>query len=60
MVYEDYLVEMDKATEDFKKDLDNEIYHEMMDELIVKFLRNMGYTEMADKYDKASEYFWYS
>ena len=60
MVYEDYLEEMDKATEDFKKDLDNESYHGIMDELIVKFLRDMGYKEMADKYDEASEYFWYA
>lgn len=60
MVYEDYLAKTDEAIKKYEVYLDNEIYHEIMDDLIVEFLRDMGYTEMADKYEKAKHYFWYA
>lgn len=60
MTYEDYLNEMDKATKKFEEEQDNESYHGHMDYIIVEFLKSLGYTEMADKYDEASEHFWYS
>lgn len=60
MVYEDYLAKMDEATKRFEEEQDNESYHGHMDAIITEFLRDMGYTEMADKYDEASEYFWYA
>jgi hypothetical protein len=67
MGYEDYLEEMERLNKEqitegswgYRCD-DEEWYHRKMDEILVNFLKDMGYTEMADKYDKASEYFWYA
>lgn len=69
MVYEDYLEEMDKLTKElikpetednFEGCEDEEYYHIKMDNILVNFLKDMGYEEMVDKYEKARKHFWYS
>lgn len=64
MVYEDYLEEMDKLERkliDSEGECeDNEYYHVRLDDMLVNFLKDMGYKELAEKYEKASEHFWYS
>jgi hypothetical protein len=38
----------------------NEEIHENADALLVEFVRELGYTKLADYYDKLSEKFWYA
>ena len=62
-INERYLTKIDEINNYFVKNdyvLDNEGYHIEMDDLLVDFLIELGYEEIAEKYCKASEYFWYS
>ena len=62
-INEKYLEEIDETNERHVKNdyvLDNESYHIEMDELLVNFLKELGYEEIAEKYNKASDWFWYS
>lgn len=40
--------------------VDNESYHGEWDDLIVEFLKEIGYKKIANRYEKAMEYFWYA
>ena len=55
-----YLKKMKELDKDFEKFEDNENYHKDYDDLIVEFLTEAGLEKLAETYDKASRYFWYS
>ena len=40
--------------------MDNDIYHEEWDDLIIKILKENGYNKISKMYEKAREWFWYS
>ena len=39
---------------------DEEEYHKIMDNLLVELIKELGYEKVAELYEKASEWFWYS
>ena len=58
-----YLTKIDEINKRYVKNdyvLDNEGYHIETDELLVNLLKELGYEEIAEKYNKASDWFWYS
>ena len=58
---EKYLDKMEELELKFERGLfDNETYHIGYDELIIDFLKEIGYETLSKKYKEASSYFWYS
>lgn len=51
-------IEQAKELEKFK--IDKEAYHCYWDSLIKKILKENGFEEIAEMYNKASECFWYA
>lgn len=39
---------------------DNERDHSEADRTLLEFIRSLGYNDLADAFDKASEEFWYA
>lgn len=39
---------------------DKEVAHIKADDLLVDFIRELGYTKLADRFEKASNGFWYA
>lgn len=39
---------------------DEEQYHIEMDTLLTDFIKELGYNQLAEKYDEESKWFWYS
>ena len=40
--------------------MDEECYHADFDELIKKFIKDLGYEKIANEYEKAEANFWYA
>ena len=40
--------------------LDEEAYHIQTDTLIICLIKELGYKELAEAYEEARQYFWYS
>lgn len=52
--------ELNKKHRVKENQVDNELYHDEWDDLIVEFLKESGYKKIAKRYEKEMEYFWYS